>query len=138
MRCLNPRCDREVRDEWAFCDLCGRDNRPPMARTPVAVDEHEIVEGEFCVRCGRSVLEIEEDPDEDQNRLYAWAGWTLLIAGGASLAFSQFSRPTGGIKTGQEPSTYELAYMASRFGAYAFAAGVILLLVTPNLRKRRR
>lgn len=138
MRCLNPRCPRELADDWAFCDLCGKDNRPPRLRTSVVEDEHLAPTGEFCVRCGVSILDLDDSEDGDENRLRVVGGWAALVVGGLSLALSAALRSASHTKAGDGAGSVSLAFMAARYGSYLFAAGVILLLVTPAVRRRRR
>lgn len=126
-------------DGWAFCDQCGTDNRPPAARVRVEEDEHEAPNGEFCVRCGVSILDVNSDEDDDENRLRIYGGWAALLVGGISLCISNIIRPPIP-RRGDPPAPNDIvriAYMASRYGSYLLALGVVLLLITPAIRRRR-
>ncbi len=140
VRCLNPRCARELRDDWAFCNWCGTDNRPPAARIPVEEDEHLAPESEHCVRCGVSILDVNRPPDEDEHRLQAIGGWIALILGGGALVASYAIRPGGhrGIAFSESDShAASIAFLCARYGSLLMAGGVVLLLVTPVVRRRR-
>ena len=101
-------------------------------------DEHLAPHGEFCVRCGVSILDLNDPADEDENRLYVWGGWAALVAGGISLCVSMAIRPSVRSRRGEEPSAaVQWAYLGARYGSYLLAAGIILLLVTPALKRRR-
>lgn len=51
--CVNARCRSAMQDAWAFCPVCGTDNRPPAARVPVASCQHRYFQGaNFCSSCG--------------------------------------------------------------------------------------
>jgi len=126
-------------DGWAFCDKCGTDNRPPTARVRIVEDEHEAPNGEFCVRCGVSILDVNSPEDDDENRLRIYGGWAALIVGGISLCVSNVIRPPVVHKGDPAPPSgvVQVAYMAARYGSYLLALGVILLLITPAIRRRR-
>ncbi len=52
-QCINQRCRRTIDDSWAFCSICGTDNRPPKGRAPVLVCTHQYFHGTtYCVNCG--------------------------------------------------------------------------------------
>jgi hypothetical protein len=102
-------------------------------------DEHEAPNGEFCVRCGVSILDVNSPGDDDENRLRIYGGWAALIVGGISLCVSNVIRPPV-IHKGDPASAsggVQVAYTAARYGSYLLALGVILLLITPAIRRRR-
>lgn len=51
--CVNSNCRRVMQDTWAFCPICGTDNRAPKKRYAVVQCLHEFYQGaSFCARCG--------------------------------------------------------------------------------------
>jgi len=105
----------------------------------VEEDEHDAPNGEFCVRCGISIIDVNSPDDDDENQLRIYGGWAALIIGGISLCVSNLIRPAVRHR-GDPPAPTDfaqIAYMAARYGSYLLALGVILLLITPAIRRRR-
>lgn len=54
--CVMAKCRRAMDDAWAFCPLCGTDNRPPRFRPPVLQCAHLFfASAAFCAMCGMPV-----------------------------------------------------------------------------------
>lgn len=53
--CVNGGCRRGIDPGWAFCPMCGEDNRPPKTRgAPVPSCQHSVFQGaSFCAQCGQ-------------------------------------------------------------------------------------
>lgn len=46
-------CHRQIQDSFAFCPICGADNRPPERQEPITFCDHQFVPGgQFCILCG--------------------------------------------------------------------------------------
>lgn len=57
--CINNNCRRGLDDAWAFCPICGTDNRPPRGRRPVIVCQHLYLQGtSFCPVCGQPLAAL--------------------------------------------------------------------------------
>ena len=51
--CVNPQCRAQIPDDYAFCPLCGTDNRPPEKRAAVHDGAHVFPPtAKFCINCG--------------------------------------------------------------------------------------
>jgi len=118
VRCVA--CHRDVNETWAFCSYCGADTRAPEVQTTVgACENHLIVDGEFCVACGASLLELEEGAPD---RRAEWFGWALLIGGALWLGASALA--------GERVPT--------RLPFIMMAGGTVLVLSSPAWRIRWR
>lgn len=54
--CVNEKCKRALEDAWAFCPMCGTDNRAPSFRPAIFQCSHVYIQGaEFCLKCGMPV-----------------------------------------------------------------------------------
>lgn len=127
--CVNLSCRLDLKDEWVFCPKCGVDNRPPEERRKVDVCDHQIETGEFCVLCGVSIL----DQNEEEPGQAVWreiAGWVLLVGGVLMIVVSQvlmrdYQAPHA---TGRNMN---LAALLARLAFLFMPCGIILILSSP-------
>ena len=114
----------QLRANWSFCPKCGADNRLPATRVTILDCEHDFVDGEFCVQCGVSVIDLNEDEDPETNWRDAFA-WGMLIVGALMVAASEYIVRSAGSQRPLPGGSYLLA----RYGFYVFAAGIVLVVI---------
>jgi hypothetical protein len=63
--CANPNCRRSVDPSWAFCPVCGSDNRAPRNRHPIAGCTHVYMQQtSFCRQCGQPLAQVSPPPPQ--------------------------------------------------------------------------
>jgi hypothetical protein len=69
-------CHRPIDDAYAFCPLCGEDNRPPERREPITYCSHQFAPGmPCCVLCGATYDEpVGSTPAKRHRATVIWAG----------------------------------------------------------------
>ena len=78
VRCVNEACGIPIEETWAFCPLCGADNRPPENRPEVDCDTHLFVgDGWYCVRCGE--LRGQSRYDRKLSSVLCMVGGAILV-----------------------------------------------------------
>ena len=59
--CVNPSCRRGLDPSWAFCPMCGADNRAPSRRVGVTGCRHLHFQGAtFCPSCGQPLAAVSQ------------------------------------------------------------------------------
>lgn len=129
-RCINLKCPGEIEDEWSFCSICGQDNRPPALRVKVDDCDHQIEQGEFCVKCGASTIDVHE-PDDPDSHWAEWFGWTCLVVGVILVIVSKVQWQQAEALGKDAPDFDRLMQSAQGLGRmafYFFPAGVIFVV----------
>lgn len=129
-KCVNLKCTEEVKNGWAFCSICGQDNRPPNLRASVVDCDHQIERGEFCVLCGDSTIDIHE-PDNPDANWAEWIGWACLLGGVVLLIVSKIQWQQA-LSLGKDAPEYKRlmsdAYGFGRIAFYLIPAGAIFVV----------
>jgi|GEM_PF-6630680 len=132
------KCGVTLRDEWAFCPKCGRDVRPPALRTSVDCPDHEIADGEYCINCGRSILDQAIEESEPDLGLKVAAAWAGLVGGSVLAGVGQMIMMANRPKSLDEEGAAILgpaAWMV-RFGILFAILGFGALIALPSIRRR--
>lgn len=130
--------------------------RPPAYRYPTdSCADHTIIDGEFCIDCGRSILDL---ADEEQNAGLQWkviGAWLGLLGGGLAFGFGQMimiaregrsgplltplralAKPDPNDPEGV-PVGVRIAYWCVRGGSLLFIACAFALVFLPVVKRRR-
>lgn len=118
-------------------------------------DDHLVIDGEFCIQCGRSIL---DEAEEDASPELPWkvvGAWTGLILGGLAFGFGQtimiaregragplfnslreLAKPDPNDPEGV-PVGVRIAYWCVRGGSLLFIACAFALIMLPVVKRRR-
>lgn len=112
----------------------------------MACNDHTIVDGEFCIDCGRSFLDHGGDEVDDELRWKVIGGWAGLIGGGIMIGIGQvYMRQsmamaiakTASVDPTREEQVTNLSYWLIRGGAILMVVGIVSLLLLPAIKRRR-
>ncbi|MGV3614602.1 MAG: hypothetical protein ACO1SV_04620 [Fimbriimonas sp.] len=126
----------------------------PAHRYAVDCHDHTIVDGEFCIDCGTSILDVHEDEQMPHLRWQVGLAWAEVLVGAAACAFGQmvlagrlgkgplaarlYETVKPNPKAPQEvPEILSYAYLGVRLGSLLLIACVLALLFLPAAKRRR-
>ncbi len=73
VHCVSESCRKEIEETWSFCPFCGTDNRPPEERPTIGACAHQFIPpNKFCLRCGRSVDQINKKMGPKRKKGYMY------------------------------------------------------------------
>jgi hypothetical protein len=119
----------------------------PAQRRPVdACHDHTIVDGEYCIDCGRSFLDHGGDEVDEDLRWKVIGGWAALVGGSIMIGVGQvYMRQVMAMSIGKSAITdpvkqeqaNNLAYWLIRGGGLLLVVGIVSLLLLPAVKRRR-
>ena len=126
----------------------------PAHRYPVDCHDHTIIDGEFCIDCGRSILDHHEADQLPNLKWQVGLAWAGLLIGAAACAFGQMvlaarlgkgplaARLYEVVKPDPKapheiPEILSYAYIGVRLGSVLLVGGLLALLLLPAVKRRR-
>lgn len=119
---------------------------PAHRRAVGACDDHTIIDGEYCIDCGRSFLDHGGDEVDEELRWKVVGGWVALVGGGIMVGIGQIymrqamaiaiAKSTA-VSPEKEQQVSNIAYFCIRGGALLMVIGIVALLLLPAIKRRR-